>query len=371
MAITYPTTLDALTNPVSTDLTNSVTVPHATQHADLNDAVEAIEAELGTLPKGSSATVKARLELADLRNTGYTTVATAAGTTTLTASSTHTQFMTGTTTQTVVLPVTSTLVLGDKFRVVNNSTGVVTVQSSGLNTIYAQVAKTEAEYTVILTSGTDDASWSAEYSGVKVVTGTGSLVLATSPTMVTPTLGVAAATTVNKVTITAPATGATLTLVEGGSLITAGAYAVTLTSTATTGVTLPTTGTLATLAGSETLSNKTLTTPAIGAATATSIVSSGPISGGLRGNLGAAPTVASATTIAPTTAVFLVSGTTTIETITAPAPIATLGGTVTIIPTGVFVTGVTGNIALASTSVVSKALHMTYDPTTVKWYPSY
>jgi len=78
----------------------------------------------------------------------------------------------------------------------------------------------------------------------------------TSPTMTTPTLGVATATSVNKVTITAPTTSATLTLVTGSSLITAGAYAITLTSTATTGVTLPTTGTLATLAGTETFSNK-------------------------------------------------------------------------------------------------------------------
>jgi hypothetical protein len=54
-----------------------------------------------------------------------------------------------------------------------------------------------------------------------------------------------------------------LTLVDGGSLITAGAYAITLTATNTTGVTLPTTGTLATLAGVESLTNKTLTSPVI------------------------------------------------------------------------------------------------------------
>jgi hypothetical protein len=263
MASAYPGGLDSFTNPVSTDLTNSVTVPHATQHADNNDAIEAVQAELGVDPAGASATVVARLDLMDVRNTGYTTTATAAGTTTLTASSNHTQFFTGVTTQTVVLPVTSTLVLGDKFRVVNNSTGVVTVQSSGANTIYAQAAKTEAEYTVILTSGTDENSWSAEYSGFKVITGTGSNVLATSPTLVTPTLGVATATKVNLVTITQPATAATLTLAEGSSLITAGAYATTLTATATTGVTLPTSGTLATLAGSEAFTNKTLTAPAI------------------------------------------------------------------------------------------------------------
>lgn len=46
-------------------------------------------------------------------------------------------------------------------------------------------------------------------------TGTGSIVLATSPTLVTPALGVATATSVNKVTITAPATSATLTVPDG------------------------------------------------------------------------------------------------------------------------------------------------------------
>jgi len=56
--------------------------------------------------------------------------------------------------------------------------------------------------------------------------------------------------------------GKTITL--GGNLTTSGAYAATLTLTNTTNVTLPTTGTLATLAGSETLSNKTFTAPALG-----------------------------------------------------------------------------------------------------------
>lgn len=45
--------------------------------------------------------------------------------------------------------------------------------------------------------------------------------------------------TLNKVTITAPATSATLTLITGSSLITAGAFALTLTSTAATNSTLP------------------------------------------------------------------------------------------------------------------------------------
>jgi len=94
---------------------------------------------------------------------GYTTTATAAGTTTLLVGSTELQFFTGSTTQTVLLPVTSTLVLGQTFKVINNSSGVVTVQSSGGNAIQAQAASTTAFYTCILTSGTTAASWSVSY----------------------------------------------------------------------------------------------------------------------------------------------------------------------------------------------------------------
>ena len=85
----------------------------------------------------------------------------------------------------------------------------------------------------------------------------------------------------------------------------------------------------------------------------------------------AAPTIASATTIAPTKAITFISGVTPIVTITPPSPISLGGGQITLIPTGVFTTTTAGNIALASTSVVSKALIMTYDATTTKWYPSY
>lgn len=49
-------------------------------------------------------------------------------------------------------------------------------------------------------------------------TGTGNPVLATSPTLITPTLGVATATSINKVAFTAPATGSTLTIADGKTL---------------------------------------------------------------------------------------------------------------------------------------------------------
>lgn len=56
----------------------------------------------------------------------------------------------------------------------------------------------------------------------------------------------------------------TKTITLGGNFTHTGAHTLTLTTTGTTSVTLPTTGTLATLAGSETFTNKTLTSPILG-----------------------------------------------------------------------------------------------------------
>lgn len=95
---------------------------------------------------------------------GYATTATAASTTTLTVSSAYAQFFTGSTTQTVLLPVTSTLVTGFPFYIVNNSSGNVTIQSSGGNNIQVMAAGTTAYLTCILTTGTTAASWNCEYS---------------------------------------------------------------------------------------------------------------------------------------------------------------------------------------------------------------
>jgi hypothetical protein len=110
----------------------------------------------------------------------------------------------------------------------------------------------------------------------------------------------------------------------------------------------------------------TLTTPVIGAATGTSLALSS-----FSAVSAAAPTIASATTIAPTTPIVFVSGTTAVVNITAAAPISTGGGTITLIPTGAFTWTAAGNIAVLGTAVVSRALTMTYDATTTKWYPSY
>jgi hypothetical protein len=83
-------------------------------------------------------------------------------------------------------------------------------------------------------------------SAVTDETGSGALVFATSPTLVTPVLGVATATSINKVAFTTPATAATLTLADNSTLATSGAFSLTLTTTAATNVTFPTAGTLTT-----------------------------------------------------------------------------------------------------------------------------
>ena len=133
-------------------------------------------------------------------------------------------------------------------------------------------------------------------------TGTGSLVFANTPTLVTPVLGVATATSVNKVAITAPATSATLTIPDGitmtgpaasgtvatlgnaetitgaktfgaagnvGKLIVAGTTSGTtiLNATAVASGTLTLPAATDTLVGKQTtdiLTNKTLTSPTIG-----------------------------------------------------------------------------------------------------------
>ena len=109
----------------------------------------------------------------------YTTTATAAGTTVLTAGSTNQQYFTGATTQTVTLPVASTLVLGFAFRIINNSSGDVTVNSSGGNAVQVMAAQSSAIVTCILTSGTTAASWDVVYfidgNGISLTGDTGTI----------------------------------------------------------------------------------------------------------------------------------------------------------------------------------------------------
>ena len=91
-------------------------------------------------------------------------------------------------------------------------------------------------------------------------TGTGALVFANTPTLVTPVLGVATATSVNKMVITAPATSSTLAVADGKTFTVN--HSLTLAGTDTTTMTFPSTSaTIArtdaaqTFTGSQTFSN--------------------------------------------------------------------------------------------------------------------
>lgn len=82
--------------------------------------------------------------------------------------------------------------------------------------------------------------------------------------------------------------------------------------------------------------------------------------------------VASAATITIAAEITHITGTTQITTINAISSAGTgYGNCVRLIPDGLWTTGTAGNIALATTAVVSKMLEMCYDPGTSKWYPSY
>ena len=102
---------------------------------------------------GASTAAAARANLA-----GYTSTATAAGTTTMVVTDAQVQQWTGTTTQTVKLPTTS-VAAGDQRLIINDSTGIVTVQSSGANTIVALPPGTSAWFTARQATPTTAAHW--------------------------------------------------------------------------------------------------------------------------------------------------------------------------------------------------------------------
>lgn len=81
-------------------------------------------------------------------------------------------------------------------------------------------------------------------------------------------------------------------------------------------------------------------------------------------------TIASDGSITPIADTVFVSGTSAITNINVQTR-HRRGGMITLIPTGAWTTTTAGNIAVASTAVVGKALHFTYSPSTSKWYPSY
>jgi len=97
---------------------------------------------------------------------------------------------------------------------------------------------------------------------------------------------------VNKITMTAPATGATLTLADGSTFATSGAHSATFTFSGTTALTFPTSGTVTALGNTTTGSGSivlatspTLVTPALGTPSSATLTNATglPISTGLTG----------------------------------------------------------------------------------------
>jgi hypothetical protein len=91
---------------------------------------------------------------------GYDSTATSGGTRTLDVSSNHTQRFTGALTHTLVMPVTTTLALNQSWEIINDSSGLLTVNSSGSNSIVILLPNMRVILVCILNSGTDAASWS-------------------------------------------------------------------------------------------------------------------------------------------------------------------------------------------------------------------
>jgi hypothetical protein len=96
----------------------------------------------------------------------------------------------------------STTYTAAKVTSVNGQTGAATGFATTANSLSQFASTTSAQLATLISDET----------------GSGALVFATSPSLTTPTLGVASATTVNKVTITTPATGSTLTIANGKTL---------------------------------------------------------------------------------------------------------------------------------------------------------
>ena len=148
------------------------------------------------------------LPIIDNIKMGYSTTVTAGGTTTLTVTSNYRQFFTGTLNQTIVLPVTNTLVTGIAYEIENNSTGTLTINSSGGNLVGTIPTGVCAHAVCIGTTLTTAADWDWDYISNTSITGTGAAVLANSPTLTSPVIS----TISNTGTLTLPTTTGTLAL---------------------------------------------------------------------------------------------------------------------------------------------------------------
>lgn len=130
--------------------------------------------------------------------TGFTTTTTSAGYTSLTSTSSYYQQFTGTSAHTVVLPNTATLVAGWTYHIVNNSTANVVANTfSNTATLLTIPANTTAMVTCVDTASNTATGWESGLTDFSNYTGSGSVVMNTSPVLATPNIGAAIGTNVN------------------------------------------------------------------------------------------------------------------------------------------------------------------------------
>ena len=195
-----------------------------------------VQAYSAVLAVASGGTGKASAHAAYSNMTGYTTTACAGGTTTLIAASTYMQYFTGAASEIVVLPDVSTLALGWSFHVCNNSTYTIYVQASGGQTVTALIPGLTAHVTCLAITGSMASCWDYGFTDITGRTGSGSMVLANSPTLTAPTLGTPASGTLTNCTFptlnqntsgTASGLSATLAIASGGTNATSAVAALT------------------------------------------------------------------------------------------------------------------------------------------------
>jgi hypothetical protein len=130
------------------------------------------------------------------------------------------------------------------WQLLDNNANALSLDATGKTGILNVVTTNAAEGVTM--SGTLAVTGRVTLEGVTSTgaTGTGNLVFGTSPSLTTPTLGVASATSINKMAITAPATSSTLAVADGKTFTINNT--ITLAGTDSTTITLPaTTGTVA------------------------------------------------------------------------------------------------------------------------------